>query len=214
MKILVTGFTPFGGEKINPAYQAVKKLPQEIDGATIIKREIPTEFKQSKEVMEELISTLKPDAIWCVGQAGGRATLTLEKVAINLADGRIPDNVGYQPVDETIEGRGETAYFSTLPIKAMAREMNKAGVPTGISYSAGTYVCNYLMYCSLYLVSKYSPKTRCGFIHVPFAPSQGVGKALNVPTMEISTMTQGLLAGLRIIASGVDESHEVGGEIA
>ena len=158
MKVLVTGFDPFGGEKVNPAYEAVKLLPDTIAGAEIIKIEIPTVFTRSAEVLEEAIQKYRPDVVLDVGQAGGRSCMTVEKVAINLKEARIPDNDGEQPFDEPIREDGETAYFSTLPVKAMVENMRAHGIPAHISYTAGTYVCNCIMYNALYLADRKSTR--------------------------------------------------------
>ena len=138
MKVLVTGFDPFGGESVNPAYEAVKLLPDIIEGARIIKLEIPTVFKKSIEIVKEAVEKDQPDVVINVGQAGGRACVTVEKVAINLADAVIPDNAGDSPEDESLEKDGPDAYFSTLPVKAMVENVRAHGLPCSVSYSAGT----------------------------------------------------------------------------
>lgn len=146
MKILITGFEPFGGEKINPAWEAVNSLPSKIDDIDIFKLQLPTVFRASGLKLFEAIDLLKPDVVICVGQAGGRFDFCVERIAINIDDGRIPDNNGHQPIDETIFKDGENAYFSTLPIKAIVEEVKKAGIPASVSNTAGTYVCNHIMY--------------------------------------------------------------------
>ena len=150
MKILVTGFDPFGGEKVNPALEAVKLLPKEIHGAEIHWVEIPTVFYKAAEVLETAIVRFQPDAVLCIGQAGGRASLTPERIAINQDDARIPDNQGNQPIDTPIRLDGQAAYFSTLPIKAMVQAIKEEGLPATVSNTAGTFVCNHLMYQALY----------------------------------------------------------------
>lgn len=145
MKILVTGFDPFGGETVNPAYEAVKLLPDTIAGAQIIKLQVPTRFALSGTVLEAAVNEHRPDAVICVGQAGGRSAITPERVAINLADASIPDNAGDQPVDEPIRKDGAPAYFTSLPVKAMVQKMRAAGIPAALSYTAGSFVCNSLM---------------------------------------------------------------------
>ena len=140
MKILLTGFDPFGGETVNPAFEAVKLLPDTIAGAEIVKQEVPTEFIRAGEVLEAAIQANQPDVVICIGQAGGRSAITPEKVAINLMDGRIADNAGYQPIDVTIQEDGETAYFTSLPVKAMVQNIKDAGIPSALSYTAGSYV--------------------------------------------------------------------------
>ena len=142
MKILVTGFDPFGGETVNPAYEAVKLLPDTIAGAQIIKLQVPTRFTLSGTVLEAAVNEHRPDAVICVGQAGGRSAITPERVAINLADASIPDNAGDQPVDEPIRKDGAPAYFTSLPVKAMVQKMRAAGIPAALSYTAGSFVCN------------------------------------------------------------------------
>lgn len=159
MKVLVTGFDPFGGESINPAYEAVKMLPDEIAGAQIIKREIPTSFTRGTAEVVRQIELCQPDLVLNVGQAGSAAGLRVERVAINLADARIPDNDGAQPVDEPLVQDGAPAYFAKLPVKAMVRGVQAKGYPCQLSYTAGTYVCNAVMYTVLHTVQSYPPYT-------------------------------------------------------
>ena len=201
MKILITGFDPFGGETVNPAYEAVKLLPDTIAGAEIIKLEVPTRFHRAGAVLEDAMQRHKPDAVICVGQAGGRAAITPEKVAINLMDGRIPDNAGYQPVDVPIREDGETAYFTPLPVKAMVQRMRDAGIPAAVSYTAGTYVCNYLLYTLLYLIDKKYPDVRGGFIHVPYAMEQVINKPLGTPSMDLRQIARGLETAVEAVAA-------------
>ena len=201
MKILNTGFDSFGGETVNPAYEAVKLLPDTIAGAEIIKLEVPTQFHRAGAVLEDAMQRHKPDAVICVGQAGGRAAITPEKVAINLMDGRIPDNAGYQPVDVPIREDGETAYFASLPVKAMVQRMRDAGIPAAVSYTAGTYVCNYLLYTLLYLIDKKYPNVRGGFIHVPYAMEQVINKPLGTPSMDLRQIARGLETAVEAVAA-------------
>lgn len=202
MKLLITGFDPFGGETVNPAFEAVKLLPDTIAGAQIIKLPIPTQFIRSGEVLEAAINEYKPDAVICVGQAGGRSAITPERVAINLMDGSIPDNAGYQPVDEIIREDSESAYFTSLPVKAMVQKMRASGIPAALSYTAGTYVCNYLMYTLLYLIDKQYPAMRGGFIHVPYAMEQVVNKPLGTPSMDLHQIARGLEVAVETVAEG------------
>ena len=201
MKILITGFDPFGGETVNPAYEAVKLLPDTIAGAEIIKLEVPTRFHRAGAVLEDAMQRHKLDAVICVGQAGGRAAITPEKVAINLMDGRIPDNAGYQPVDVPIWEDGETAYFTSLPVKAMVQRMRDAGIPAAVSYTAGTYVCNYLLYTLLYLIDKKYPNVRGGFIHVPYAMEQVINKPLGTPSMDLHQIARGPETAVEAVAA-------------
>lgn len=199
MKILVTGFQPFGGEKINPAYEAVKALPKEIEGADIITIEVPVEFENCINVVDEAILSHKPDAVLCIGQAGGRSSISIEKVAINLREARIADNAGHQPVDETIREDGQTAYFATIPVKAMVENVRKKGIPSHLSYTAGTYVCNDLMYLLLYTLEKKYPNVKGGFIHVPFDTAQVTNKPNGMASMPIATISKGLEAAIEAI---------------
>ena len=192
MKILVTGFDPFGGDKINPAYEAVKLLPAKVAGAEVVVEEVPTVYRKCGEVLEQAIEKHKPDAVVCVGQAGGRSVISIEKVAVNLAEARIPDNDKQQPSDQpTIEG-GATAYFSTLPVKAMVKNVKEHGIPANISYTAGTFVCNDIMYRLLYMIDHKYPKMRGGFIHVPFDTNQVLDKPEGTPSMPAATIAKGL----------------------
>ena len=192
MKVLITGFDPFGGESVNPAYEAVKLLPDTIAGAQIIKLEIPTVFSKSGPAVEAGIREHQPDIVINVGQAGGRSCVTIEKVAINLADARIPDNAGEQPVDEVLQEDGENAYFATIPVKAIVQNVRDHGIPCHVSYTAGTYVCNCVMYNVLYMAAKKYPNIRAGFIHVPFAAEQAVDKANGMAFMSLEMIAKSL----------------------
>lgn len=198
MKILVTGFDPFGDDKINPAIEAVKRLPDTIKGAKIIKLEIPTVFNKSAQVVHQAIVKEQPDYVLNVGQAGGRSALTPERVAININDGRIPDNDGYQPLDEPIQLDGDTAYFTQLPIKAMAKAIRAAGLPAIVSNTAGTYVCNHIFYQVQYMRAKEFPKLKAGFIHIPFLPEQVITRP-NQPSMALADIVKGLTAAIGAI---------------
>ncbi|MCC5893861.1 MAG: pyroglutamyl-peptidase I [Alkalibacterium sp.] len=214
MKVLVTGFDPFGGEKVNPAYEAIKRLDDSIAGATIVKREIPTVFHTSSAIVKEAIKTENPDVILCVGQAGGRYGVTPERVAINVDDARIPDNENNQPIDEKIQPDGPDAYFSSLPVKAMVEKMRDAQVPASVSNSAGTFVCNHIMYQVLYAIEKEFPDKTGGFVHVPFIPEQVTDKA-NQPSMYLEDIVRGLKAGIEAIVErhGKEDSKHIGGAI-
>lgn len=212
MKVLITGFDPFGGESINPALEAVKKLPETISGAQIIKLEIPTVFRKSLEKIEENIIKHNPNIIISVGQAGGRFGVTPERVAINIDDARIPDNEKNQPLDLKIFEDGENAYFTNLPIKAMVEEMKNGGIPGSVSNTAGTFVCNHVMYGVLYMINKKYPNMKGGFIHVPYIPSQVLDKA-NTPSMSIDDISKGLELCIKAAIEHSDDIKVVGGTI-
>ncbi|ABJ65052.1 pyroglutamyl-peptidase I [Levilactobacillus brevis] len=198
MKLLITGFDPFGGEKTNPAIEAVKRLPAAIAGATVVPLEIPTVFGTCAEVVRQAIITERPDVVLSVGQAGGRSALTPERIAINLDDGRIPDNAGFQPVDQPIQPNGPAAYFTQLPVKAMAQAIRQAGLPSHVSTTAGTYVCNHIMYQVQHLRATEFPQLQAGFIHIPFLPEQVVQRS-GVPSLSLTDDVRGLTAAIRAI---------------
>lgn len=200
MKILVTGFDPFGGEKINPAIEAVKKLPDEIDGNQTIKLEVPTIFYQSAKVVKEAITKYQPDMVINVGQAGGRAAITPERIVINFQAGSTPDNSGEGPKEGEIEADGADGYFTQLPIKKMVTAMRKIGIPAEVSNSAGTYVCNHLFYEVQYMRAREFPNLKAGFIHIPFLPSQA--KNGRRPSMNLSDMVEGLTASIKVAVAG------------
>ena len=210
MKILVTGFDPFGGEKVNPALEAVKSLPSEIHGAEVHWVAIPTVFYKAAEVLETAIVRYQPDAVLCIGQAGGRASLTPERVAINQDDARIPDNQGNQPIDTPIRLDGQAAYFSTLPIKAMVQAIKVEGLPATVSNTAGTFVCNHLMYQALYLADKKFPNMRAGFMHIPYMTEQVVNKP-NTASMNLTDIVRGIEAAIGAIVDYKDKDIKLVG---
>ncbi len=198
MKILVTGFDPFGGESINPAWEAVKKLPKKIGKTEVHILQIPTVFKKSIDLIVETSKVISPDIILCIGQAGGRFEVSVERVGINIDDARIADNEGNQPIDTSIYSDGENSYFSNLPIKAMVEEMKKIGTPSIISNTAGTFVCNHVLYGVLYNICKYKIAEKGGFIHVPYIPEQVIGKK-NTPYMDTERITNSIVAAIKAI---------------
>ena len=198
MKVLITGFDPFGGESINPAWEAVKAMENSLDGIEVIKLQIPTVFKKSAEKLFAGIEEHRPDVVICIGQAGGRYDISVERVAINMDDGRIPDNEGYQPIDTPVYEDGENAYFATLPIKGIVEEIKLAKIPASVSNTAGTYVCNHIMYSLLYYISKNNLNVKGGFIHVPYITEQVVDKK-NMPYMEVSTITKALECAVKAL---------------
>lgn len=211
-KILVTGFEPFGGEKINPAWEAVKALPQSIGGAQVIKLQVPVEFDAGAQEVINKLEEEHPDIVLCVGQAGGRSKMTPEFVGINWAHARIPDNAGKQPLMQRIIDGAPDAYFTTLPVNIMVAAMNQANIPATVSYTAGTYVCNDVMYQVLHALATRFPKTRGTFLHVPFATEQVAEKnaqtrerSHQVPSMSLEMMTCGLKVALEAaLANDVD----------
>lgn len=200
MKIIVTGFDPFGGEKINPSIECVKALP-EIEGVELIRLELPTVFKESAKRLNEVINDVKPDAVLSVGQAGGRPGITMERIAINVDDARIPDNISQQPIDEAIQLDGEAAYFTTLPIKRIVKAIREAGIPAEVSNSAGTYVCNHIMYQSLFAATKADKPFKAGFMHIPFIPEQTTDK----PSLPLEESTKAVQIAIETIRDYIND---------
>ena len=191
-KLLITGFEPFGGELINPSWEAINLIRSEINGYAITKLRIPVVFGKAADMVMAEVDELSPDVIICVGQAGGRDAITPELVAINLRHAQIPDNEGNQPKDEPIIPGGDTAYFSTLPMRRIAEAINSASIPARLSYSAGAYVCNDLIYTILHHYK--SGNIRAGFIHLPYSKEQG-----KEPSMPLSDLVKGLTIAIENI---------------
>lgn len=168
-QLLITGFDPFGGEGVNPSWEAVKALPDSVGGYVLHKMEIPTVYGEAASRILEKAEN--PDVILCVGQAGGRDAVTPERIAVNIRDAGIPDNAGNQPEGQRISQTGAAAYFATVPVEAMADAIRRAGLPGRVSNTAGTFVCNDTLYT---LLEHFDGSTvRVGFVHVPYLPEQG-----------------------------------------
>lgn len=210
MKILVTGFDPFGGESINPAIETVKRLPDMIAGAKIIKQEIPTVCHKALQVIDEAIAKYDPDVVLSIGQAGGRSDITVERVGINIDDCRIPDNEGNQIIDEPIFPDGPDAYFVTVPIKSMVQRIMDRNIPASVSNTAGTFVCNHVTYGVSHLfATKYTGK-RSGFIHIPYLPQQVIDKK-NMPSMSQEMMVEAIVAAIEAIVETKEDIKVTGG---
>ena len=189
--LIITGFDPFGGGTVNPAWEAVKRLPDTLSNYRLTKLEIPTQFGKAAETVLAAAEADHPDVILCVGQAGGRSAVTPEKIAINLMDARIPDNAGFQPVERPIVPGGPDGIFSTVPVAAMAKAIREADIPGAVSLTAGAFVCNDTLYRLLHHFA--GTETRVGFIHVPFLPQQA---AEGVPSMELDRIVSALTAAI------------------
>ncbi len=180
---------------MNPSWEVCRRLPREIAGIRVETCRLPCEFREAIEVAAEAIDRHGPSLVVCLGLAGGRSHVGVERVAINVDDARIPDNSGAQPVDERIAPHGPPAYFATLPVKAMAAAMREAGVPAEVSNTAGTFVCNHVMYGVLHYLAGTGNRARAGFIHVPFADEQALERR-GTPSMAIATMAKGIEAAI------------------
>lgn len=192
MKILLTGFAPFGGESINPSYEAIKLLPDTLDDCQLIKLEMPVSYDVCPQLLEWMIDHYRPDAVVCLGQAGGRTAITPEYVAINLMHGCIPDSSGVKYSDQPVIPDAPTAYFTRLPVREMVDDLQKNGLPGFVSYSCGTYVCNCLMYHLMHLIDTKYPAMKGGFIHVPYSTEQVQSKSLPLFSMQTQEITRGI----------------------
>ncbi|MFJ1766551.1 pyroglutamyl-peptidase I [Amycolatopsis sp. NPDC088138] len=201
-RVLMTGFAPFGGETVNPSWQAVQVLRGRRDDVAAV--ELPCEFAASLPALRRAIAEHRPSLVVCVGQAGGRAEVTPERVAINLVDARIPDNAGARPVDVPVVEDGPAAYFTTLPVKACVEAIRAAGVPASVSHTAGTYVCNQVFYGLMHLLATDFPEVRGGFVHVPFSPEQVAASGKAAPSLGVDRIADALEA-LADTASKVTE---------
>ena len=202
LSVLVTGFDPFGGSAVNPSWQAVHALHgREIAGHRVIGGELPTVFGAAIDRLEELMREHRPRLVICTGQAGGRGAISLERVAINVDDARIPDNTGARPIDTPIVPDGPAAYFTTLPIKAMLQTLLEAGVRAEVSQTAGTFVCNHTFYGLMHLLAQPEWQgVRGGLIHVPWLPEQGQ------PSMRVDDIVRGVELG---IACALATRHDI-----
>src|SRR5712672_682407 len=200
MKALVTGFEPFGPDAVNPSREAVLRLSSRLGDLTIETRIVPTVFGSAIAALEDAIVTTQPDIVLGVGLAGGRAELSLERVAINVDDARIPDNDGQQPIDRPIVAGGPAAYFSGLPVKAAVAAMRQAGLPAIVSNTAGTFVCNHVFYGLMHIVASRRLPGRGGFLHVPYLPSQAA-RFSAAPSMALDQIVQGIEIILQVAAS-------------
>ncbi|MBF6024360.1 pyroglutamyl-peptidase I [Lysobacter niastensis] len=203
--VLLTGFAPFGGETCNPSQDAVCALEGEvIEGRRVVTRCLPVEFGASLAALSEAIAEVRPELVLCVGQAGGRAQISLERIAINVDDARIPDNAGAQPVDTAIAEDGPAAYFASLPIKAMLAALRAEGIPAEISQTAGTFVCNHVFYGLMHALQNV-PGVRGGFIHIPYSPAQAAHHP-GAPSLPPTVATQALRLA---IATALTVQHDV-----
>jgi len=209
--VLMTAFEPFGGETINPSWEAVRALEgKQISGATIVIRQLPVVFSEVLRVLNQALEEVKPDAILSVGQAGGRSDITVERIGINVDDARIPDNAGHQPVDEPVVTGGPAAYFSRLPIKAIVAAVREAGIPASVSQTAGTFTCNRVMYGLLHWLEQHDSPVRGGFIHIPYLPEQAAQHP-GAPSMALASIIQALEIAVKVTLETGEDIRQAGG---
>jgi pyroglutamyl-peptidase len=208
---LVTGFDPFGGEAINPSQQIAQALDGEvIAGHRVIGAILPTRFAAAPPALEMLLEQHRPALVLALGQAGGRAGISLERVAINLIDARIPDNAGSQPIDARVVDNAANAYFSTLPIKAMLQRLRDAGIPASLSQTAGTFVCNQVFYALMHALRR--RRARGGFVHVPYLPEQAARHAGD-PSLPLQTMVEAVRLCLDAALTTAADAHYPAGSL-
>lgn len=209
--ILLTGFEPFNNEEINPSWEAVQALDgwAEVD-FVVHARLLPCRFGKANKVMHRTVEELQPSIVIAVGQAGGRAELSVERVAINVDDAPIPDNAKRQPVDQPIVTSGPAAYFSTLPIKAIVHSLREAGLPAAVSHTAGTFVCNHVFYGLMHQAHEWGTTMRAGFIHIPYLPQQAAAKP-GSPSMALESVIEGLRIAIRTTLACDVDLREAGG---
>jgi pyroglutamyl-peptidase len=208
--LLVTGFEPFGGEVINPSWELARSLSGEVvAGARIVAVQLPCVFGEARQRLDEALQRVRPATVLAIGQAGGRCDLSLERVAINVDDARIPDNAGAQPVDEAIVADGPAAYFSTLPIKAIVAGLRAAGYPASVSQTAGTFVCNHLFYGLQHRLDGLG--VRSGFMHIPYLPEQAA-RHPGAPSLPLPTLIEATRLALELAVTA-QEIRAGGGQL-
>ncbi|QPF73831.1 pyroglutamyl-peptidase I [Roseateles sp. DAIF2] len=211
-KILLTGFEPFGGEPVNPAWEIARALDGEaLDGARIVARRLPCVFGAALDTLAAAIAETRPRLVLALGQAGGRCDLSIERVAINVDDARIADNAGAQPVDAPVLVGGPAAYFTTLPIKAMVAGLRAAGYPASVSQSAGTFVCNHVFYGLQHALA--GSGVRSGFMHIPYLPEQAA-RHPGQPSLPLATLIDGTRLALELALRTEQDLREPGGAIS
>ncbi|MBZ4016742.1 pyroglutamyl-peptidase I [Streptomyces purpurogeneiscleroticus] len=209
-RVLLTGFAPFDGERVNPSWQAVRAVAADPPpGHEIATAELPCVFGAANDALRRAVADADPEVVLCVGQAGGRPDVTVERVAINIDDARIPDNSGAQPIDVPIVEDGPAAYFATLPVKACVAAVREAGLPASLSQTAGTFVCNHVFYGLMHLVATERPALRGGFVHVPYAPGQVTDKGK--PSLPVTSVAEALRVIMITAAGRSEDIKAVGG---
>jgi pyroglutamyl-peptidase len=201
MNILLTGFEPFGGSSFNPSEQVVNSLSgQRVDGLEVTGCILPVDRYQGPQVLLAALRQHQPVAVLCLGEASGRAAISIERVAVNLLDFRIPDNAGNQVTDQPVTPGGPAAYFASLPVREIYEEIKSTGVPVELSLSAGAYLCNQVLYTLLHHLAQVNSEIPAGFIHLPSLPQQAAAAARAVPSMSLETTCAGICTALRVIA--------------
>lgn len=216
MKALITGFEPFGGDKVNPSEVLVGKLPDVLAGEVpelkVVTAVLPVSFKRAGPALKGLFDSNRPNIYLGLGLWSGISYVTVERVAVNVKDARIPDNDGEQPVDEPIDPEGPAAYFTTLPKKAIVRRLRESGIPANVSNTAGTFLCNFVTYLGLHHSARYGYPRRVGYMHIPLLPEQAAVKkgdwAGTPPSMSLETMIKAVVIALKTTVELFDRGDE------
>ena len=212
-RILLTGFEPFGGEAVNPSWEIARTLDGwQCERHVVQAVRLSCVFGDALRELDAAMAAYRPALVVCLGQAGGRPEISIERIAINVDDARIPDNLGRQPVDSAIEAGGPAAYFSTLPIKAIARDVREAGIAAAVSNTAGTFVCNHVFYALMHRLATTTSlaHARGGFVHVPYTPEQVAGRD-DVPSMALAAQVEGIRQALRSAVRTREDVRETAG---
>ncbi len=209
--ILLTGFEPFNKETINPSWEAVRQLDGWHEGEFVVHaRQLPCVFGRALKAVHRAVEELQPSIVISVGQAGGRVDMSVERIAINIDDAPYADNQQRQPVDQPIVNGGPAAYFSTLPIKAIVHELREAGLPSSVSHSAGTFVCNHVFYGLMHQAHEWGTTMRAGFIHIPYLPEQAA-RHPGTASMKLEDVVEGLRIAVRTTLAHTVDMREAGG---
>ncbi|WP_329576790.1 pyroglutamyl-peptidase I [Kitasatospora sp. NBC_01250] len=211
-RVLLTGFEPFGGATRNPSWEAVRLVAADApEGLEVTPLRLSCVFGRAIDELRDAVRATDPELVVCVGQAHGRPGISVERIAVNIDDARIPDNTGRRPVDEPVVPGGPDAYFAALPVKACVAAVREAGLPASLSHTAGTFVCNHVFYALMHLIAVERPTTRGGFVHVPSLPEQVLDQA--VPSLPAAAVAQGLRALLSCAATRRLDVHTSEGTI-
>jgi len=213
--VLLTGFEPFGGESVNPSWEIARALDGWVcEGRTVRAVRLPCAFGDALRTLDDALAAHRPELVVCLGQAGGRTEISIERAALNVDDARIPDNLGRQPIDTAVVPAGPSAYFSTLPIKALAHDLRRAGIPAAVSNTAGTFVCNHVFYALMHRLATVPAlaQARGGFVHVPYTPEQVVDRP-GTPAMALELQVEGIRQAVRsALLTRVDVRETAGRE--
>ena len=213
--VLLTGFEPFGGESVNPSWEIARALDGWVcEGRTVRAVRLPCAFGDALRTLDDALAAHRPELVVCLGQAGGRTEISIERAALNVDDARIPDNLGRQPIDTAVVPAGPSAYFSTLPIKALAHDLRRAGIPAAVSNTAGTFVCNHVFYALMHRLATVPAlaQARGGFVHVPYTPEQVVDRP-GTPAMALELQVEGIRQTVRsALLTRVDVRETAGRE--